>query len=672
MRKITSNFLAVTALTVCVGCEGHMNSAAYFDSPNPSSGFASSVPYAQENTRALRMAANQQQPTSDAFSMRLNSETIKHWRAGPTSVVSVWRGGVINQPGALFVATMTSPLNNHATQAAHLEVPSSVANTYAGQVLTITVKAKKAPNGSTDSFALNYTTADGDSTGWVKFNPAGRYHEYSVSFEKPPSVSVSPDYISIWADTEATGRSLIVSEVTVSAEPRDSEEPRLVVANMTPTLSSTLGGQISASNQRNGLTVDLAGNTDALAESGSIVAIDDSRIPPLQGVSDYGVRLMGTNALDRKDIAMPNTPLGNTRSTSENLRPRLKQSSSDLWPMLMEPLPDTTSKHATEKAQKQLGYLDTQGNFVAMSQAEQDLLALGSHSQSPNVKPKTANADAAIKPNQDETLLKMQRDTLASEDLRPNAGDFSMKALDQGSFSNSETPENILELGLNKTVAPNSNSGAGLATGDTPLNPAPINGIETPNTQNTQIPGLKKSAKSATNGLTDADIELMIDPLNNGTFESSDFGSVNSSGYAQNLQAPEHLKQASLAELLSYLPAADLSRMLEALKKEDDIKTPIVEILPAHWTWGAHLASYPDPGLAEIGWSILVRQYRGLTYFTPRIQRVILGDGTWIMYRLFAGPLETKATAEAFCASVAQNWEYCVPRHLASYTQAPH
>ncbi|MFC1673972.1 tetratricopeptide repeat protein [Pseudomonadota bacterium] len=75
-----------------------------------------------------------------------------------------------------------------------------------------------------------------------------------------------------------------------------------------------------------------------------------------------------------------------------------------------------------------------------------------------------------------------------------------------------------------------------------------------------------------------------------------------------------------------------------------------------------HLASYRKQGSADKGWAGLVKRYGsqlgGLEY---RVERVDLGGGKGVFYRLKAGPLPSNAAAQDLCRKLKAKGQYCEP-----------
>lgn len=76
-------------------------------------------------------------------------------------------------------------------------------------------------------------------------------------------------------------------------------------------------------------------------------------------------------------------------------------------------------------------------------------------------------------------------------------------------------------------------------------------------------------------------------------------------------------------------------------------------------TVAVHLASYKNPDNAETGWRALLAANRDqLGEARPLVRRVDLG-AKGVFYRLHAGPLDSRATAEAICRTLTQRGVYC-------------
>lgn len=75
-----------------------------------------------------------------------------------------------------------------------------------------------------------------------------------------------------------------------------------------------------------------------------------------------------------------------------------------------------------------------------------------------------------------------------------------------------------------------------------------------------------------------------------------------------------------------------------------------------------HLASYRSREQASRGWTQLRRAYRRLLGdLKPAVAKVDLGPGKGVYYRLKAGPLASKAAADALCRKLKRHHQYCKP-----------
>ena len=75
-----------------------------------------------------------------------------------------------------------------------------------------------------------------------------------------------------------------------------------------------------------------------------------------------------------------------------------------------------------------------------------------------------------------------------------------------------------------------------------------------------------------------------------------------------------------------------------------------------------HLSSYRQKKAAERGWTQLQKQFGSLLGgLTPNIERVDLGGGKGVFYRLKAGPLPSNAAAQDMCRKLKAKRQYCDP-----------
>jgi len=75
-----------------------------------------------------------------------------------------------------------------------------------------------------------------------------------------------------------------------------------------------------------------------------------------------------------------------------------------------------------------------------------------------------------------------------------------------------------------------------------------------------------------------------------------------------------------------------------------------------------HLASYRQKKAAERGWAQLQKQFGSLLGgLTPNIERVDLGGGKGVFYRLKAGPLPSNGAAQDTCRKLKAKRQFCDP-----------
>ena len=75
---------------------------------------------------------------------------------------------------------------------------------------------------------------------------------------------------------------------------------------------------------------------------------------------------------------------------------------------------------------------------------------------------------------------------------------------------------------------------------------------------------------------------------------------------------------------------------------------------------GVHLASYRLEQNAVSGWQELTEEHQQLAALEARLERRHIGD-QGVFLRLKAGPFDSRADAEAMCASLRNDELYCMP-----------
>ena len=74
--------------------------------------------------------------------------------------------------------------------------------------------------------------------------------------------------------------------------------------------------------------------------------------------------------------------------------------------------------------------------------------------------------------------------------------------------------------------------------------------------------------------------------------------------------------------------------------------------------YGVHLASYKSKGNVTTGWTKLSTQYKSvLAHSQPRVERVRVNGAEF--YRLKAGPFASEAAAQAACAAIEGQGDFC-------------
>lgn len=123
------------------------------------------------------------------------------------------------------------------------------------------------------------------------------------------------------------------------------------------------------------------------------------------------------------------------------------------------------------------------------------------------------------------------------------------------------------------------------------------------------------------------------------------------------ITSDEYAKERKAIEA-SMQPAAP-KPMANAMTKKADMtaKSSLSGFQPA-----VHLASYRQKKSAERGWAALVKRFSGqLGGLEHRIERVDLGGGKGVFYRLKAGPLPSNNAAKDLCRQLKSKRQYCDP-----------
>ncbi len=79
-----------------------------------------------------------------------------------------------------------------------------------------------------------------------------------------------------------------------------------------------------------------------------------------------------------------------------------------------------------------------------------------------------------------------------------------------------------------------------------------------------------------------------------------------------------------------------------------------------------HIASFRSRQAADRGWAQLKRAHRALVgNFKSEINRVNLGRGKGVFYRLVVGPAKSQADAQRICTTLKRRRQYCEPAFMA-------
>lgn len=194
-----------------------------------------------------------------AFKETVDAGALSRWKPSPSTIPADWPIGKDGVRNLLLTGTMVPALSDDAVEGAHIPVPAEIADNFVGRKVTITVMAKRTPFAGTDRFSVDYTSADGVSSGWYLFEPSNIWRPYSFTFYLPAVAETGPGTIGILADADARGRALLVSAVDASAAEAVDQKaplPDVLSGNATAAAATSGGTQQPAAATMNGTVAE--------------------------------------------------------------------------------------------------------------------------------------------------------------------------------------------------------------------------------------------------------------------------------------------------------------------------------------------------------------------------------------------------------------------------------
>jgi hypothetical protein len=104
-----------------------------------------------------------------------------------------------------------SAKSSGSTDGVSLQVPAAVLQKIRGKRIRITVSAA---GNAASPFAIAYSAGAANS-GWVVFQPTGKFQDYSLNFAVPRNAD-SDNYVGIWSDIDGRGTPLAIRQVAIT------------------------------------------------------------------------------------------------------------------------------------------------------------------------------------------------------------------------------------------------------------------------------------------------------------------------------------------------------------------------------------------------------------------------------------------------------------------------
>ena len=125
----------------------------------------------------------------------------------------------------------SNPASSGTTGGAYLTIPERIALGFANKRIKVTVYAKQPSSNASSSIAVAYSTNDVGNSGWQNFTPTTSWAPYSFFYDVPKPSSGGTDFLGIWADTNNTGKSILIDNIVIQAVTKEDELDALNLVN---------------------------------------------------------------------------------------------------------------------------------------------------------------------------------------------------------------------------------------------------------------------------------------------------------------------------------------------------------------------------------------------------------------------------------------------------------
>jgi hypothetical protein len=147
----------------------------------------------------------------------------------------------------LFTSTNTAPASSGTTGEPYITIPEEIALAFAGKRIKVSIIAKQPASGASSEFAVAYSTSDVGNSLWHYFTPTTSWQVFTFTYDVPEPNSGGTDFLGIWGDTSGGGNGVLVDNLQISMNQKESEFNALDLQNA----PAEAGADVTANNTAN-------------------------------------------------------------------------------------------------------------------------------------------------------------------------------------------------------------------------------------------------------------------------------------------------------------------------------------------------------------------------------------------------------------------------------------
>jgi hypothetical protein len=147
----------------------------------------------------------------------------------------------------LFTSTNTAPASTGTTGEPYITIPEEIALAFAGKRIKVSIIAKQPASGASSEFAVAYSTSDVGNSLWHYFTPTTSWQVFTFTYDVPEPNSGGTDFLGIWGDTSGGGNGVLVDNLQISMNQKESEFNALDLQNA----PAEAGADVTANNTAN-------------------------------------------------------------------------------------------------------------------------------------------------------------------------------------------------------------------------------------------------------------------------------------------------------------------------------------------------------------------------------------------------------------------------------------